>query len=181
MKKIIPILVLVCLFTANLTAQVYRTASGTINFYSKTPLEDIVAKSNNTVVLLNTQTNAVVFQVQNTSFKFQNKLMEEHFNEKYMESEKYTNSTFAGKINEVIDYTKEGEFEVTVTGKLKIHGVEQVKTINGKIIIKGKVIQLISNFNVKVADHNIEIPKLVTAKIAEEIEVTVDALLMPKN
>lgn len=97
-----------------------------------------------------------------------------------MESEKFTSSTFAGKINEVIDYTKDGTYDVTVTGKLKIHGVEQVKTINGKVIVKGQTIQLISNFKVKVADHNIEIPKLVTAKIAEEIEVTVDAILLPK-
>lgn len=82
MKNIIQIFVAVCLFTANLSAQVYSTASGTISFYSKTPVEEIEAKSNNTVVLLNTQSNAVVFQVQNTSFKFQNKLMEEHFNEK---------------------------------------------------------------------------------------------------
>jgi polyisoprenoid-binding protein YceI len=107
--------------------------------------------------------------------------MEEHFNEKYMESEKYPNSIFSGKINETIDYTKDGSYDVTVTGKLNIHGVEQLRTFKGKVMVKDQSIQLISDFKVKLADHNIDIPKLVVAKIAEVIDVHVDTTLIPKK
>lgn len=181
MKNTIIMLVALIGLSISATAQIYQTASGKISFFSKTPVEDIDAKSNSTVVLLNTNNNEVVFKVQNTSFKFPNKLMEEHFNEKYMESEKYPNSIFSGKINETIDYTKDGSYDITVTGKLNIHGVEQLRTFNGKVVVKDQSIQLISDFKVKVADHKIDIPKLVVAKIAEVIDVHVDTTLIPKK
>jgi polyisoprenoid-binding protein YceI len=98
-----------------------------------------------------------------------------------MESEKYPYSTFSGKINEEIDLTKDGEYAVTVTGKLNIHGVEQERTINGKIIVKNGEITLLSDFKVAVKDHKIEIPTVVVAKIAEVIDVKVNAVLLPKK
>lgn len=161
-------------------AQVYSTSSGVISFFSSTPVEDIQAKSDKVLAVMNAK-REVAFSISNTSFQFPNKLMQEHFNEKYMESEKYPTSTFKGKINEDIDLTKDGEHKVTVTGKLNIHGVELERTIPGTIIIKDGVIQLISDFKVKVTDHKIEIPKLVVAKIAEEIAVKVDAKLALKK
>lgn len=163
------------------SAQIFSTANGKVDFYSKTPVEDIEAHTNTAVTLLNTKTGELVMKIVNTSFNFPNKLMQEHFNEKYMESEKFPNSTFSGKINETIDFTKDGTYDVTVTGKLTIHGVEQVRTIAGKIIIKNGTIQLLSDFKVKNADHKVQIPELVVAKIAEELSVHVDALLMPKK
>jgi len=181
MKNSIIMLVALIGLSISASAQIYQTASGKISFFSKTPVEDIDAKSNSTVVLLNTNNNEVVFKVQNTSFKFPNKLMEEHFNEKYMESEKYPYSIFSGKINETIDYTKDGSYDITVTGKLNIHGVEQLRTFNGKVVVNDQSIQLNSDFKVKVADHNIDIPKLVVAKIAEVIDVHVDTTLIPKK
>lgn len=162
-------------------AQLYLTSSATASFYSYTPVENIEAKSQNLVCILNSKTNDVAFQVANTSFIFQNELMQEHFNEKYMESEKYPKSSFAGKINEAVNYAVDGTTKVTVTGVLNIHGVEQKRTISGNLVVKGQTIQLLSEFKVKVADHKIEIPKIVTAKIAEEVEVKVDAILKPKG
>jgi polyisoprenoid-binding protein YceI len=181
MKNTIIMLVALIGLSISASAQIYQTASGKISFFSKTPVEDIDAKSNTTVVLLNTNNNEVVFKVQNTAFKFPNKLMEEHFNEKYMESEKYPNSIFSGKINETIDFTKDGSYDVTVTGKLNIHGVEQLRTFNGKVVVQAQSIQLVSDFKVKVADHKIDIPKLVVAKIAEVIDVHVDTTLIPRK
>lgn len=180
MKTLLSALMIMALAAGSVHAQIYNTPSGQVDFYSKTPVEDIEAHSKNLAVVLNTATNTVAFQVQNTSFDFQNKLMQEHFNEKYMESGKYPKSNFTGRINEKIDYSKDGTYDVTVTGKLTIHGVAVDRTIPGKLIIKGKTIRLVSDFKVKVADHRIEIPTLVTAKIAEEISVHVDALLNPK-
>ena len=90
-------------------------------------------------------------------------------------------SIFSGKINEIIDYTKDGSYDVTVTGKLNIHGVEQLRTFNGKVVVKEQTIQLICDFKVKVADHKIDIPKLIMAKIAEVIDVHVDTNLIPRK
>jgi polyisoprenoid-binding protein YceI len=180
MKKII-IACLLIAAVANLKAQLYSTQSGEISFYSKTPVEDIEAKSKRVLAVLNTEKLTVAFKVDNTSFEFPNKLMQEHFNEKYMESEKYPNSSFAGKINEAVDLTKDGEYPVTVSGKLNIHGVEQDRTIPGKVVVKNGEITVLSDFKVKVADHKITIPKLVVAKIAEEISVNVNAVMQPKK
>lgn len=164
-----------------LKAQLYSTQSGVVGFFSKTPVEDIKGDCRTVLAVMNISTRDLAFSINNTAFAFENKLMQDHFNEKYMESEKYPVSNFKGKINENIDLTREGEYEVTVTGKLNIHGVVQDRTIPGKVIVKEGKVQLISNFKVKNADHKIEIPSLVSTKIAEEIDVNVDALLLPKK
>ncbi len=162
-------------------AQLFSTAVGSLGFFSKTPVENIEAQSSQTLSVLNAKTRELAFSVGNRSFKFHNKLMEEHFNEKYIESEKYPQSTFKGKINEDIDLSKDGEYKVTVTGKLNVHGVERERTIPGAITVKDGSITLTSAFKVRVEDHKIEIPKLVVSNIAEEIEVKVDAKLMPRK
>jgi len=105
--------------------------------------------------------------------------MEEHFNENYMESEKFPNAEFKGKINEKVDYKKDGEYKVTVTGKLTIHGVVKERTIEGKITIKGDEITISTTFMVHIADHNIEIPSVVVKNIAEDVKVTVSSVLEP--
>lgn len=179
MKKIGLILAL-GLLVSQVSAQVYFTNAGKVSFFSSTPVEDIKAENPKTLVALKANGELAVV-IYNTGFEFENKLMQEHFNEKYMESEKYPQSTFQGKINEKIDFTKDGEYNVTATGKLRIHGVEQTRTITGKLIIKGSSIQLISSFKVKTADHKIEIPTLVVAKVAEEIDIKVDCILQPKK
>ncbi len=122
------------------------------------------------------------FIVTNTSFDFPNKLMQEHFNEKYIESEKYPMSTFSGKVNETnIDLTKDGAYNVTVTGKLNIHGVIMDRIIPGIITVKNGEINIKTTFKVTVKDHKIEIPSVVGAKIAEQIDVIVDVNLQPKK
>lgn len=181
MKKTMLFLMVAIGLTIQVNAQIYSTSNGKIDFFSKTPVEDIEAHSNTAVVLLNTATGDVVFKVQNTSFNFPNKLMQEHFNEKYMESEKYPSSLFKGKINEKIDFTKDGSYDVTVTGTLTVHGVDQPRTIKGRVVVKGGTVQLISDFMVKNADHKVQIPELVVAKISEELSVHVDATLAPKK
>ena len=99
--------------------------------------------------------------------------MQEHFNENYMESEKYPLAKFKGVIEPKIDFTKDGEYSVMAKGILNVHGVDQPRTINGKIVIKNGVVNLNSNFNVACDAHKIKIPKLVFTKIAEIIQVKV--------
>jgi hypothetical protein len=183
MKKLILIIATLSSFAlSNLWAQtLYKAANAQVGFYSKTPLENIDGKSETATTLINLETKDIAFVIQNVSFQFPNKLMQEHFNEKYMESEKYPLSQFRGNVQEKIDLKVVGVYQVNVKGKLTIHGVVQERTINGTITVKEGSIQLESNFKVKVADHKIEIPSLVTAKIAEELDVTVSANLLQKK
>ncbi|MCE2741684.1 MAG: YceI family protein [Sphingobacteriales bacterium] len=162
-------------------AQLYSTSTAKVSFFSKTPIEDINAETNTGLMVVNTQTQAIAFSITNTSFEFPNKLMQEHFNEKYMESEKFPKSTFAGKLSEPIDWTKDAEHTVNVVGKLNVHGVEKERTIQGVIKIVNGVPHITSTFKVKNVDHNIQIPTIVVSKIAEEIEVKVAATLAPKK
>jgi hypothetical protein len=181
MKKLITLFFVLGLFGPLAYAQLCSTQSGKIDFYSKTPAEDIEAHSGKVLAVMSTEKKEMAFSVENTTFEFPNKLMQEHFNEKYMESEKYPKSSFKGKVNENIDLSKDGEYPVTVTGKLNLHGVEKDRTIGGTISVNSGVLTLKSEFKVLVKDHDITIPKLVIANIAEEITVTVNAQLMPKK
>lgn len=169
------------LFCAGLNAQtLYKAANAEVSFFSKTPLENIDGKTVTATTLINLETNDLAFVIQNVSFQFPNKLMQEHFNEKYMESEKFPLSQFRGTIQEKIDLKVAGTYQVTVKGKLTIHGVEQERTITGTITVKDGKITVQSKFKIKVADHKIEIPSLVATKIAEELDVEVNTVLLPK-
>ena len=121
----------------------------------------------------------IVFSVKIDKFVFKNSLMQEHFNENYMETTKYPNGEFKGKINEKLDWTKDGVYKVTVTGKLTMHGVEKDRTIPGTITIAGQNISIDSKFDVPLKDHNIEVPKLVIKNIAEIISVKVNGNYQP--
>jgi hypothetical protein len=158
-------------------SQIYLAKTCEISFFSKGPIEDISAVNTSAKPILNTASGEIAVKVTIRGFVFKKKLMEEHFNEKYLESDKYPYSTFTGKINEAIDYTKDSVIKVTVTGKLNIHGVEKEYTVPGTITIKGKEIIIESKFNVALKDHNITIPKIVTQNIAEIVEVKVNATL----
>jgi polyisoprenoid-binding protein YceI len=153
-------------------AVIFGTKQGTINFFSKAPLEDIDAKNDKVTSLLNSSTNEIAVRVPIQEFQFRNKLMQGHFNENYLESEKYPYATFKGKVNETIDYGKPGNYDVSATGVLNIHGVNQKRTLKGKMQITENNILLDTKFEVLLVDHKIKIPTLVFNKIAEKIAVT---------
>lgn len=173
MRAFIILVVLGVISWSSFAQKTYKSNNAIVTFFSHTPVEDIEAKTEKASSVINPSNNQIAFLIVNTSFKFSNGLMEEHFNEKYMESDKFPKSTFSGKINENIDWAKDGENKVTVTGKLTIHGVGQERTIPATISIKGDKVSAKSEFMVKTADHKIEIPKLVWEKIAEEIKINV--------
>jgi hypothetical protein len=177
MKKILAGLCV--LFSIPSFSQVYMAKTCEVTFFSEAPMENIEAKNTSARPILNTATNDIAVRIPINGFVFEKPLMQEHFNENYMESSKYPNATFKGKINETIDYTKDGTHKVTSTGKLDIHGVEKDRTLDGTLTIKGGVITLASQFNVKLADHKIEIPSLVGNKIAEVVLVKLNSQLEP--
>lgn len=182
-KRTLSNLFLYLLLAAGLSNPLYGqnlvTKNAKIKFFSSTPIEDIKAASDNGVGVLVARTGAVAFQVAIKSFEFSKGLMQEHFNENYMESNKYPHAKFHGKINQPLDLTKNGEFNVSATGILLIHGVSKQRTIPGKIIVNNGSVQLLSAFDVACTDHKIKIPKLVITKVAEVIRVNIDATLTP--
>ena len=159
-----------------LSAQKYYTKNGNISFFSKTNIENISADNNQVVSVLNTQTGELQFSLLIKNFHFKKALMEEHFNENYIESEKFPKSTFKGNIADIskVNFNSDGTYNVSVAGDLTLHGVTQKVTSNGTITVKGGKINASAKFPAKPSDFNIEIPKLVKDNIAETIDVTVN-------
>jgi len=163
-------------------AQQYMTRTGRVTFFSTTPAEDIEAINNESAAVLDGKTGAVSFQVPIKSFKFERRLMQDHFNENYMESDTYPKASFTGGIRnpEAIRYTKDGVYEVQAAGTLTIHGVSKEVTIPGTMTVKDGTVTIYSQFMVRPADYKIRIPSVVAAKIAEEVKVTVNTILKEK-
>lgn len=177
------ILFTLSLFIINISAiisqPVYSTKTGTASFYSKAPLEDIEATSNVLNSFINTSNGDVVFVVAITSFKFQKALMQEHFNENYMESGKYKTATYRGKINEPLDFTKDGDYVITTTGTLNMHGVDNSINEKGTITVKDGKATLKSSFKIKLEEYKIKIPRVVVENIAEVVDINIEAEYMP--
>jgi len=154
----------------------YMTKVGHIQFYSHAKLEDIKANNNEVSSVVNIKTGEIVFVVLIKSFKFKNALMEEHFNENYMESDKFPKSKFKGTIAEIskIDLTKPGKYEATVEGDLEIHGVTKRLVQKVTFDVNGGKIAAKSIFIIQLKDYGIAIESALSDKIAESVEVTVD-------
>ena len=176
-------LLLPALFLAmqTLPAQIYTAKEGStlITFFSSAPLENIEAQNKGAVIIYKATTNDIQIRVSIQNFKFKNGLMEDHFNENYMEITKYPNAEFRGKINETFDQTADGENKVTITGTMDMHGVKKEVTLNGTITKVGSEFKIQSKFPVRVADYNIKVPSMYVKNIAEEVEVTINSTLAP--
>ena len=153
-------------------AQLFMTTNGEVSIFSKTPMEDIDAVNKSVSSIINTATNEVAVQMRITNFVFPNKLMQEHFNENYLESEKFPSATFKGKIKETVDLTVAGTYPITASGTATIHGVTRPIDLKGTIISTGTGLALTCAFEVKLVDYKVDIPKIVFAKIAEVIKVS---------
>jgi hypothetical protein len=178
---ILLLLLVVPSFKIQVPLQDYKVKSGSIAFRSDAPLELIKAQSNELRGLLIPQKKQFAFIVNIKSFKgFNSPLQQEHFNENYLESNKYATASFEGKIIEDIDYTKDGIYSIRAKGNLSIHGVVQERIIKSELTIKNSSISIKSNFTVLLNDHNITIPKVVNEKLASEIKVEIKADLVTK-
>jgi len=159
----------------------FYTKSGKINFYSVAPLEDIEAKHKSVACVLDTKTGSLQFSALIKGFEFENAEMQEHFNEDYLESDKFPKAEFKGQIvnNAAINYQKSGTYPVQVKGQLTIHGVTKEVQTTGNIKVDGDGLKAAASFNIQVADFNIKIPSLVKDKIAKTVKITVDTKLDP--
>ena len=186
MKKqlIFPIVIFIFLFSCIVQqgkAQLFLTNTGESSFFSETPIENIVAVNKEVASIINVATSEIAVRIRNVAFHFPNKLMEEHFNENYMESSKYPNATFKGNIQEKLDFKKEGTYDVTAKGIMEMHGVKKDKILKGKLTIGKDQLTLFCEFDVKLADFKIEVPTLVLAKIAESINIKNKFVLISKK
>lgn len=182
MKKSIILLFALSLVSLSSNAQKYLTRTGKVSFYGSTPLEKIEAINNEVACVLDAEKGAFIFQVPVQSFKFEKSLMQEHFNENYMESSTYPKAEYKGTIEDIskVDFSKNGTYEVNTKGKLKVHGVTKEVSIPGEVTVKGKDVTIRSEFKIVPQDYNIEIPGVVADKIAKEIEVTVNSIMQSK-
>ncbi len=161
----------------------YITREGYTKFFSTAPLEDIEAHNHQVQSIIDISKQEVVVSMPMKAFQFEKSLMQEHFNENYVESDKYPKATFQGVFTSVqpISLDQDGEYEVEVKGNLTIHGVTRPLVTKGMIKVQDQQLSVQTIFKVRVADHKIDIPKIVFKNIAEVIEVTVDLKYQPLN
>ncbi|KAA3624099.1 MAG: YceI family protein [Bacteroidetes bacterium] len=155
--------------------KIYRGDNGYVHFVSEAPLEVIEASSRALQGILNTDKGSFAFSVPMKSFEgFNSPLQRVHFNENYLESNQFPNTTFQGKIIEKIDLSVDGAYNIRAKGKLTVHGITKERIIKSKVLVKNGKINIKSNFTVLLEDHDIDIPKIVFQKIAEEIKVDIE-------
>lgn len=159
----------------------YVCKTGKLSFFGQTPMETIEALNSQASGILDTQTGDMVVSAMVKSFKFKIALMEEHFNENYIESTKNPKASFKGKIINLkdIQFGKAGVYKAVVEGDLTIKGKTQKIKTEGTVEVKGSQIMVKSKFKVTPEDHGIEIPSVVRDKIARQMEVTVDMIFDP--
>lgn len=183
MNKLLLPVIAVLLVTSSASAQRYFSRDGKVSFFSDTPMEKIEGVNKSATAVLDSKTGRMEWKVLIKNFLFEKALMQEHFNENYMESDKFSNATFKGNITDLsaVNFGKDGTYKVKAKGTMSIHGVDKEMEIPGTVTVsKGNVV-LSSKFSVACADFDIKIPSVVRDNIAKEIAVTVDATLAPLN
>lgn len=186
MKKFIQfsVLAFALLSTVSTFAQgKYFSKTATIAFDAGTSLEDIKANSSTATSVIDAATGATEWSVLMKSFTFKRALMQEHFNENYVESSKYPKATFKGKITNIssVNFAKEGTYPVNVTGKMTLHNVTKDVSTAGTITVKAGKVSVSADFPLTVSDFDITIPSVVGDKINKKAKVSVKANLEKIN
>lgn len=176
MKKL-SVLVCFCLLaSASVSSQKYFTKEGKIAFFSDASLEKIEAHNQKATSVLDAESGKMEFAVLIKAFQFEKALMQEHFNENYLESSKYPKAVFKGEIadfNTVVNLKKDGEYPVKVKGDLTIHGVTKAVETNAVFVVSNGTINANSSLTVALADYKIEIPAVVRDNIAKTVRIDI--------
>lgn len=161
----------------------FFTKTGKVNFDATAPQspEDIAGVNKSVVCVLDSKSGNIQFAVLMKGFEFQRALMQEHFNENYVESDKYPKTEFKGIIvnNNVVSYLKDGSYNATVKGKLTIHGETKDVEAKGNILVKGGKISASAEFVIQLSDYKITIPQLVADKVSKTAKIGIDCSLEP--
>jgi polyisoprenoid-binding protein YceI len=172
-------LICCCLINLSANAQVYKFQKGNIAFTSDAPLEIIKAQTKVFKAIYQVDKNQFIISIMMNSFTgFNSELQNEHYNENYLETTKYPDAKYVGKILDPVDFVKKGDKKVRVKGKFTMHGVTVEKIINCNVkILDANSFVIDAEFELNLAEHNINIPKIVNKKIAENIRVKFNAIL----
>jgi hypothetical protein len=156
--------------------KIYSTKTGEASFDAGTGAEDITGKNKSVLSAFNPATGALQFSVLIKGFEFWSELLQEHFNENYMESSKYPKSTFKGNITNIekLNVNKDGSYPVNVKGTLEIHGVKKEVTTSGTMKVKGENINATAEFVVVLEDYNIQIPGVVKDKLSKTAKIKIN-------
>ena len=176
MRKIIFSAAVLLSLALQVNAQKLTTNDAKVDFDATSAVENIKAANKSGAVALNTATGEVAARVLIKNFIFKQALMQEHFNENYLESGKYPNATLKGKISNpsAVDFKKDGTYKSTINGTLEMHGVTKPVEVPVTFTVKGGKIQFSSKFKVACADYNIAIPSVVADKVAKEVKISVE-------
>ena len=172
-KLLITGLLVVCIIGVVDGQGKFLTNDGNISFFSHTAIEDITAINNKVACVIDAATGEVAIIVKMTGFQFEKKRMQEHFNENYVESEKFPKATFNGSIsnNGEVNYATTGTYQVLVEGDLTIHGITRAISTEGSVEVTGTRIIARTKFLLNPEDFDIKIPKVVRKNIAENMEI----------
>jgi polyisoprenoid-binding protein YceI len=184
MKRKIFFLLLLATTAISVSAQdIFFTRTGKIEFHSGSSLEDIDGVNNEATSMLNIKTGEMAFTLLVKSFTFKRALMEEHFNENYMESTKFPKASFKGKITGMpaINIASNGSYNVQTEGELTIHGVSQKISAPAKLTVNGGKITGVSSFKIDLSDYKIVIPGVVAEKFSKETEIVVTCIYEPRS
>lgn len=173
MKKMIFILIVLIAFYFNGFSQLFVTRTGFIGFYSKTSFEDIKAENNQVYAVVDAGKKNIAFSCLLKGFVFTKELMQEHFNENYVESDKYPKASFSGSYTGDVTAGKDGIYKVMVKGKLTLHNITRDIDVPATLELKGGNLSGNTEFTIKPEDYNIEIPSLVREKIEKQLMVKV--------
>ena len=175
-------LILICLlFSTQLIAQQFYSNKGQISFFSEAPIENISAINENVSAIIDSQTGGFAFRLKIEDFTFPNSLMQEHFNESYLESEKYPLSTFTGVIDNFSDLDLSTKQNLVVNGSLSMHGISKDAQMKATAHMINEELYITSTFDVALEDYDIDIPKIMMYKIAELIKVVVEIKLQKRT
>ena len=163
---------IICALITNITLSQdrYITKQGTISFFSHSIIEDIEAENNQILSIVDLENGAIAISTLMKSFMFEKSLMQEHFNENYIESDEFPKATFSGKITNIEDLINKEK--VSIEGNLTIHGISNEIKLVANIEIEGENVSLNGVFSVLVSDYDIKIPSVVRNNIAKTIEIT---------
>jgi polyisoprenoid-binding protein YceI len=179
MKKLILLLVLAACSRAGF-GQLYFSRTAFVGFYSTTPLEDIRGENNQVLVAVDLSKKTLAFTALLKGFIFPKELMQEHFNENYVESDKYPKTTFAGSFTGDVDPSRDGRYPIEVKGQLTLHNIVKEVEVPAVLEVKGTQILATAKFMVTPEDFHIDIPSVVRNKIAKQVTVDVRANCNPK-
>lgn len=183
MKKAFVLFSLIASCSTLALAQKYFTKDGKVSFYSDTPMEKIEAHNTKAASVIDVSSGQLEFAVLIKAFQFEKALMQEHFNENYMESNTYPKATFKGKVADpsALKLDQDGTYQAQVTGDLTIHGVTKAVSSPATFTVKNGQIVGVASFTIQVEDYGIKIPAIVKEKIAKEVKIDVESQYLPMN